>query len=111
MLGDGTFGFLPMEFDTAIRNNLPFIAVVGNDSTWNAEYQIQLKQYGEDRLIGCELLPTRYDQLVTALGGYGEQVSSASELASALERAYESGLPACINMSMERNAAPVIRRG
>jgi acetolactate synthase-1/2/3 large subunit len=94
MLGDGTFGFLPMEFDTAIRNNLPFIAVVGNDSTWNAEYQIQLKQYGEDRLIGCELLPTRYDQLVTALGGYGEQVSSASELASALERAYESGLPA-----------------
>ena len=110
VLGDGTFGFHTAEFDTAVRNDLPFIAIVGNDSAWNAEYQIQLRDYGEDRLIGCELLPTRYDKVVEALGGYGEQVSSAPDLVQALERAHASGLPACINVTMEKNAAPVIRR-
>jgi acetolactate synthase-1/2/3 large subunit len=110
MLGDGTFGFHPAEFDTAFRYNLPFIAVVGNDATWNAEYQIQLRSYGPDRLVGCELLPTRYDEVTRALGGYGEHVTSESELSAALGRAYASGLPACINVSLERNAAPGIRR-
>ncbi|MCH9039941.1 MAG: thiamine pyrophosphate-binding protein [Chloroflexi bacterium] len=111
MLGDGTFGFHPAEFDTAVRNNLPFIAVVGNDSTWNAEYQIQLRDYGSARLVGCELSPaTRYDEVVTALGGFGELVTEASELGPALQRAHNSGLPACINVIMARNAAPLIRR-
>ena len=111
MLGDGTFGFHAPEFDTAFRAELPFIAVVGNDSTWNAEYQIQLREYGEDRLIGCELLPARYDQLAESLGGHGEHVTSSSDLASAIERAHASGLPACVNVSMERNPAPLVRRG
>ena len=112
MLGDGTFGFHPAEFDTAVRNNLPFIAVIGNDSAWNAEYQIQLRDYGEDRLIGCELLPsTRYDEVAKALGGYGELVTEASEIGPALQRAHDSGLPSCINVIMARNAAPIIRRG
>ena len=111
IMGDGTFGFHATEFDTAVRNNIPFIAIVCNDSAWNAEYQIQLRDYGEDRLIGCELLPTRYDKLVEALGGYGEQVTSTSELAQAIKRAHASALPACINVTMEKNAAPVIRRG
>ena len=112
MLGDGTFGFHPAEFDTAVRNNLPFIAVVGNDSAWNAEYQIQLREYGAERLTGCELTPaTRYDDVAKALGGYGEMVTEAAELGPALQRAHDSGLPACINVIMARNAAPVIRRG
>ena len=85
---------------------------VGNDSAWNAEYQIQLRDYGPDRLNGCELSPgTRYDEVAKALGGYGELVTDASALGPALQRAYDSGLPACINVIMARNAAPVVRRG
>jgi acetolactate synthase-1/2/3 large subunit len=110
MLGDGTCGFHAAEFDTATRYRLPFIAVVGNDATWNAEYQIQLRNYGPGRLIGCELLPTPYDNVVQALGGHGESVSLLSELAPALDRAYTAGVPACINVSLARHAAPMIRR-
>jgi acetolactate synthase-1/2/3 large subunit len=110
VLGDGTFGFHPSEFDTAVRYMLPFIAVVGNDAAWNAEYQIQLREYGEDRLVGCELLPSRYDEVVTALGGHGEHVQSAGDLRPALERALRSSLPSCVNVSISRNAAPVVRR-
>ena len=110
VLGDGSFGFHALEFDTAVRHGLPFVAVVGNDAAWNAEYQIQLRTYGPDRLVGCELLASRYDRLVEALGGHGEYVSTASGLGPALQRALASGRPACVNVSVQRAAAPVIRR-
>ena len=110
MLGDGSFGFHMAEFDTALRAKLPFVAVVGNDSCWNAEHQIQLKTYGRERAHGCELLPTRYDRVAAALGGHGEHVEHASELPAALERAAGSGLPACVNVMIERVAAPVVAR-
>ncbi len=110
MLGDGTFGFHALELDTAVRYGLPLVAVVGNDAAWNAEYQIQLRDYGRDRLVGCELLPTRYSDVAIALGGYGERVSRLEELRPALQRALDSGLPACVDVRIDRNAAPNIRR-
>jgi len=110
VLGDGTFGFHMAEFDTAVRYGLPIIAVVGNDARWNAEYQIQLRQYGAERAKNCDLLPSRYDRVVEALGGFGALVSTAADLPDALDRAYLSGRPACINVMIESVAAPVIRR-
>ena len=105
-VGDGTFGFHAMEFETAVRYKLPFVAVVGNDARWNAEHQIQLREFGPDRLIGCELNPTRYDEVVTALGGHGEFVTRPEELSPALQRAFDSGKPACVNVMIEPAAAP-----
>ncbi len=107
VLGDGTFGFHAAEIDTAVRYGLPFVAVVGNDARWNAEYQIQLRDYGAQRLIGCELLPTRYDQVTAGFGGYGEQVCDPVSMALAARRAMDCGLPACVNVMIEGVAAPV----
>jgi acetolactate synthase-1/2/3 large subunit len=109
VLGDGTFGFHMSEFDTAVRNNLPFIAILGNDACWNAESQIQLREYGRDRMHGCNLLPTRYDQAVAALGGHGEMVDNLAALPGAFERALASGKTACINIMTESIAAPTVR--
>jgi acetolactate synthase-1/2/3 large subunit len=110
ILGDGTFGFHMAEFDTAVRYGVPFIAVVGNDSRWNAEHQIQLRSYGPERTRHCDLLPTRYDAVVQALGGFGALVTEAAALPAALEAARASGLPACINVMIESVPAPAIRR-
>ncbi len=110
VMGDGTFGFHSAEMDTAVRYRLPFLAVVGNDARWNAEYQIQLRDYGRDRLIGCELLPARYDQVTVAFGGHGECVTTADALMPAAARAVVSAMPACINVMIEGMAAPTIRR-
>jgi acetolactate synthase-1/2/3 large subunit len=106
LLGDGTFGFHPAEFDTALRYGLPIVAVVGNDARWNAEHQLQLRHYGAERLVGCELLPTRYDRVVEALGGHGELVERAEALEGALARAAAAGLPACVNVLIDGVAAP-----
>jgi acetolactate synthase-1/2/3 large subunit len=110
VMGDGAFGLHMAEFDTAVRYRLPFVAVVGNDATWNAEYQIQLREYGADRAHGCELLPARYDLVATALGGHGELVTAARELGPALQRAVASAGPACLNVMMQRVPAPAVRR-
>jgi acetolactate synthase-1/2/3 large subunit len=110
LLGDGTFGFHLAEFDTAVRERVPFIAVVGNDACWNAEYQIQVNTYGAPRAQGCTLLPTRYDRVVEALGGHGQYVTQGAELPAALERAAASGLPACINVALDGKPAPTVSR-
>lgn len=110
VLGDGTFGFHMAEFDTAVRYRIPFIAVVGNDARWNAEHQIQLRSYGPERTRHCDLLPTRYDTVVQALGGFGALVTEAAAFPAALEAAHASGLPACVNVMIESVPAPVIRR-
>ena len=108
-LGDGTFGYHAMEFDTALRYHLPIIAIVGNDARWNAEHQLQIQNYGEGRTIGCELLPSRYDKMIEALGGHGEFVQHPKDLTPAVERALASGLPACINIAIESVSAPIFR--
>ncbi|MCC2597630.1 thiamine pyrophosphate-binding protein [Pusillimonas sp. MFBS29] len=110
VMGDGTFGFHCAELDTALRYGAPMLCVIGNDARWNAEYQIQVRSYGADRTIGCELLPSRYERVCQAFGGHGEYVEQAGDLAGALQSARASGLPACVNVSIDGLPAPVIRQ-
>ena len=109
VMGDGTFGFHPAEIDTAVRYDTPFLAVVGNDARWNAEYQIQLRDYGRERLVGCELRPTRYDQVAVAFGGHGEYAAKPGEVLAAAQRALASGKPAVLNVAIDGAAAPTFR--
>ena len=111
VLGDGTIGFHLSEFETAVRRKTPFVAVLGNDALWNAESQIQLREYGRERMHGCELTPARYDLVVAALGGHGEFVERIADLPGAIERSLASGKPACINIMIQSIAAPVVRLG
>ncbi len=102
--GDGAFGFNAMEFDTAVRHQLPIVAILGNDSAWGIDRQIQLGLYG--RSVATELRQTRYDQVVQGLGGYGEFVERSDGLKPALERALAAGKPALINVAVERAISP-----
>jgi acetolactate synthase I/II/III large subunit len=111
VLGDGTFGFHMSEIETAVRLNLPYVAIVGTDARWNAEYNLQVRDYGPNRTHGCELNHTRYDLVATALGGHGELVRTAAELPGAIDRSVASGKPAVVNVMIESVASPVLRRG
>lgn len=108
LMGDGTAGFHLMELDTAVREGAAVIAVVGNDLRWNAEHLIQVRTYGPQRLIGCDLSPSaRYHDVASALGGAGFGAHDAPGLATALRQAADSGLPACVNVSLAGQAAPI----
>ena len=102
--GDGAFGFNAMEFDTAVRHGLIVVAILGNDSAWGIDRQIQLGLYG--RSVATDLRQTRYDEVVQGLGGYGEFVERAKDLEPALERAFASRRPALLNVAVERAISP-----
>jgi acetolactate synthase-1/2/3 large subunit len=104
LTGDGAFGFNAMEFDTAVRHKLNIVAIVGNDSAWGIDRQIQLGLYG--RAVATDLLQTRYDQVVQGLGGHGEFVEKPADLRPALDRALATGKPALLNVAIERAISP-----
>src|SRR5271166_3843902 len=95
--GDGAFGFSGMEWDTLVRHNVPVVSVIGNNGIWALEKHPMEAIYGYS--VVAELRPeTRYDEVVRALGGHGELVSTPAELRPALIRALGSGLPAVVNV-------------
>ena len=102
--GDGAFGFNAMEYDTAVRHNLPVIGIMGNDSAWGIDRQIQVGVYGKP--VATDLLPSRYDQVVRGLGGYGELIEHPDELPSALERAIKMERPALLNVRIQNAISP-----
>ena len=107
MMGDGTAGFHFTELDTAVRERVAFVTVIGNDFRWNAEHRIQLRDYGPNRLIGCELAPSaRYDLAAAGLGCHGARVTDPADLDATLAGAIGSGMPACVNAEIDGVAAP-----
>ena len=104
LTGDGAFGFNAMEFDTAVRHQLNIVTILGNDSAWGIDRQIQIGLYG--RPVATDLLQTRYDQVVQGLGGYGEFIERPEDLAPALERALAAKRPALLNVAVQRAISP-----
>ena len=103
MYGDGSFGFNGMEFEAMARQNIPVVAVIGNDACWTQIKRGQVTLYGEERAVATDLAYTRYDQVVEALGGRGFWVERGAELGPALDEAFACGRPACVNVKIGRS--------
>ena len=109
--GDGSFGLNGMEMDTAVRHNLPMVVVIGNDGAWGMIKHRQELIYGPDRVVGTELGFTHYEKMVEAMGGVGFWVERPEEIRPALEKAFASGRPACVNVKTDPTAvSPATRR-
>jgi acetolactate synthase-1/2/3 large subunit len=102
LFGDGAFGLTGFDYDTLVRFNMPVIGVVANNAAWNQVRYGQVERYGRAKgeVANC-LTPLRYDRIVEAMGGYGEQVIEPSQIRPALERARRSGKPSCINVLVD----------
>lgn len=97
MMGDGAAGFSLLDVDSLVRHGLPVVVIVGNNGCWALEKFPMTKLYGYH--VAAELRPeTRYDRVVEALGGAGETVTEARQLAPALVRAFASGVPYLVNV-------------
>jgi len=101
--GDGSFGFNSMEFDTAVRHDIPIICVINNDCAWGMIKHSQGMSIGKERCTCAELGMRHYEKMIEGLGGYGELVTKDEEIVPALRRAVESGRPACINVVTDPN--------
>jgi acetolactate synthase-1/2/3 large subunit len=104
LVGDGAFGFSGMEFDTLARHGVAVVGIIGNNGIWALEKHPMEALYGYS--VAAELRPeTRYDEVVTALGGFGQLVRTPAELRPALERAFAADGPALVNVLTDPSVA------
>jgi acetolactate synthase-1/2/3 large subunit len=98
--GDGSFGLNPgLPLETAIHRNIPIVVVVFNNQAWGMIRHQQKTIW--DRTCATDLRDVPFHKLIEAMGGYGELVENAEDIKPALERAFESGLPALLNVKTE----------
>ena len=102
--GDGSVGLNFAEFDTAVRHSLPIVVVISNDQAWGMCKHEQVRRYGAERIVATELGPTRYEKAAEGFGVYPEFVERAADIVPALERAFASGRPACVNVMTDPSA-------
>lgn len=105
--GDGALGFYIAEMDTAVRLGLALVIIVGNDSGWGLERELQSKYFPKGSgTVACELRPTRYDLVMKGFGGEGETVERIEDIAPAIAWAFASGKPYCVNILVRGVRSP-----
>jgi acetolactate synthase-1/2/3 large subunit len=100
MYGDGAFGLHALEFEAMVRQNIPVVAIIGNDAAWTQIRRGQIELYGEERAVATTLSYARYDEVVRAVGGFGAWVTESADLGPALDEAFSCGRPACVNVKL-----------
>jgi acetolactate synthase-1/2/3 large subunit len=98
--GDGSFGLNPgLPLETAIHRNIPIVVVILNNQAWGMIRNQQKSIWG--RTCATDLRDVPFHKIAEATGGYGELVEKAEELKPALQRAFDSGLPAVLNVKTQ----------
>jgi len=83
-MGDAAFGMTGLDFETAVRNNIPILTIVLNNNFMAAEthaMQASHERYGTMNILG------NYADLAKSLGGWSERVEEPSQIVPALQRA------------------------
>jgi len=98
IIGDGSVGFNFMEFETALRKNLPIVMVISNDLGWGMIRHSQELRIGHAIENGTYIGKVDYHKLIEALGGKGLYVEDPADIKPALEEAFAAGVATCINV-------------
>ncbi|MBM4263816.1 MAG: thiamine pyrophosphate-requiring protein [Deltaproteobacteria bacterium] len=88
-MGDAAFGMTGLDFETAVRNNIPILTIVLNNNFMAAEthsMQASHERYGTMNILG------NYADLAKSLGGWSERVEEPGQIVPALQRAHRTTL-------------------
>lgn len=99
--GDGAMGFHLQEFDTMMRHKLPIVTVVLNNHVWGMSIHGQQIMFGANYNAITRLGDTRYSSVAAGFGCHGEYVTRYDDIAPAMERAFKSGKPACVEIVVD----------
>ena len=98
VMGDTAFGTVGMEFETAVRERIPILTILLNNSSMGGYINYMpysLEHYGASRLTG------NYSKVAEALGGYSEVIEDPKDFSSAFRRAEKvvsDGTPALLEV-------------
>jgi sulfoacetaldehyde acetyltransferase len=99
-IGDGAWGMSLAEVMTAVREDIPVVAIVWNNSQWGAEKKNQIDFY-DDRFLGTNLKNPDFAGIAREMGANGYKVDKASEIADTLHEALAAKRPAVINLVVD----------
>ena len=83
-MGDAAFGMVGLDFETAVRSNVPITTVVLNNSTMAVETNAMQRSH---ELYNTRDLGGNYADMGRAMGGYAERVTDPNEIIPAFQRA------------------------
>jgi acetolactate synthase-1/2/3 large subunit len=83
-MGDAAFGMTGLDFETAVRCNIPILTVVLNNNFMAAETRHMATSH---KLFGTQNVGGNYAEIGRALGGWSEKVEDPDEIPPALQRA------------------------
>jgi acetolactate synthase-1/2/3 large subunit len=107
LTGDGAFGYVFNELETAARYGVDVLVVVFNNGT------LGFQRHWEQKLMGsyleCDFLDIDYSEVGRALKCLGERVTDAEAIEAAIERGLCAGGPYVIDVIIDPNAtAPIV---
>ena len=100
--GDAAIGFTGMDFETAVRERLPILSILLNNSAMAIE--LDQMPVATERFRATDI-SGNYAEFARALGGYGERVTEPGEIVAAIRRgiaATEAGQPALLEFITAR---------
>ena len=100
--GDGGYMMTVNALSTAVQYDLPIICVVFNDGALGMVRQHQ----PEGRRIASEFVTTDNGAVARGFGAFGIQVGDSRDLPDAIRQAQASGLPAVIDVLIDRGPSP-----
>ena len=95
--GDGAYGISALsEVMTAVREEIPVIAVVFNNNQWGAEKKNQIDYY-DNRYVGTNLQNPDFARIARDMGAEGFRVETPAEVREAVEAALKADKPVVID--------------
>lgn len=94
--GDAAIGFTGTDFETAVRERLPILSILLNNSAMAIELPIMPTATAKYRSTD---ISGNYAAFARALGGYGERVIHTEDIRAAIQRGIEqttAGVPALL---------------
>ncbi len=83
-MGDAAFGMTGLDFETAVRSDLPILTVVFNNFTMAIETRLRIVSH---KLYRTRDLGGDYADMARAMGGHAERVETPDDIAPAFRRA------------------------
>ena len=104
IIGDCAFGFSAMEMETALRHNIPVVYLIANNDGISGATIQDANMPDHPERVMMYLEDIHYERVITAFGGYAEYVERPEDIQPAMQRAFDSGKAACINVKLDPRA-------
>ena len=107
LVGDGGFGHVWSELETAVRERLPIVVILLDNGILGFQKHVELVQFGE-HTTATDFAPVDHAAIARACGAEAVRIEAPADLAPALAKALDSGSTWLVEVRCDPDARPPI---